>query len=177
MATVPVTRTWTAGEVVLDSHFNNNIRDVFNFLLAPPIFQGRQTVSQTFTTAVDAAVTIDTEDVDSAGGHSTSVNTSRYTYVYPGWMQWSGKVSFASNTTGWRSTNWGKNGTLQNASGVIQPGMTGGIDTRIAAAAFLMFGNVGDYVEIFGGQASGGNLGSAVGTVTQPFLSGVWESN
>lgn len=176
MTAVPVTRTFVAGEVVLASYFNTNINGPINFLLAPPLYMGRQTSTQTLTTGVDTAITQDTEDVDSAGGHSTSTNPSRYTYVYPGWMQWSGKVSFASNATGQRATNFSKNGTLLNGSGVLLTAVNG-LSTRLIAVTMPIFGNAGDYVEIVGFQNSGGNLATAVTTVEQPFMAGKWESN
>lgn len=176
MTAVPVTRTFVAGEVVLASHFNTNIRDVLNFLLNPPIFQGRQTSSQTFTTGVEAAVTLDVEDVDSAGGHSTVTNTSRYTAVYPGWY-WPGSgTSYVANATGGRNAAYKVNGTNVNAGGVTVPGQAT-LSTRVPGRGMLVFLNVGDYIELWGYQSSGGNLGSSVTGIDQPGLTVKWVSN
>lgn len=176
MTAVPVTRTFVAGEVVLDTHFNTNIRDVLNFLLAPPIFKGRQTVAQTLTTAVDGPITLDAEDVDSAGGHSTVTNTSRYTAVYAGWYFLGGGVGFATSATGLRLCRWRVNGTLINDSDTMWPGI-GTASARYPARGTMVFLNVGDYVEIVGQQTSGGNLLTVVTANEQSSVSLKWISN
>lgn len=177
MATVPVTRTWVAGEVVTAPHFNDNIRDVLLYLLARPIFQGRQTSAQSIPDNTVTAVTFNAEDVDSAGGHSTSTNTSRYTAVYPGWYRASPAASFAANATGARALEVSRNGTLINGSGVIVPAMTGGISHRMAGRTIMSFLNVGDYLETSVFQNSGGALNTAVGGVEQSTFCVSWESN
>jgi len=176
MAAVPATRTWVAGEVVLASHFNNNIRDVLNFLLTPPIFKGRQTAAQTLTTGVATAISLDTEDVDSAGGHSTVTNTSRYTAVYAGWYSVGSGVSYAANATGIRTVEYDVNGAVQAAGGTAFAA-TGAVTNRLPGRSFQVFLNVGDYVETFGFQNSGGNLATAVLTTEQSGTVIRWESN
>lgn len=176
MATVPVTRTAVAGEVTTAPHFNDNIRDVLNYLLARPIFQGVQTSAQSLTDGVAAALTFNSEDVDSAGGHSTSTNTSRYTAVYPGWYRASAGVSFAANATGLRALEIAKNGALINGSGVILPAISG-VSHRMTSRTILSFLNVGDYLEAFAFQNSGGALNTAVSGIERPTFTICWESN
>lgn len=176
MATVPVTRTWVAGEVVLASHFNTNIRDVLNYLLAVPILEARQTSAQTFTTATAAAITFGAEDVDSSGMHSTSSNTDRATAVYPGWYEGGGGNSFASNGTGGRGNQWTVNGTVLNGSFNVGPTVSG-VAWAGAARVKKMFCNVNDIMRMEGYQSSGGNLNSEVTTSFQPNLSIKWISN
>lgn len=177
MATVPVIRTFVAGEVVLASYFNTNINGPLSFLLAPPIFQGRQTVAQTLTTGTYAALTMDVEDVDSAGGHSTSSNTSRYTAVYAGWARVDFGVAFASNATGRRLGKLRTDGTtdVNGSSVIITSGITNTL--KITGATMKVFFNVGTYVEAMGAQESGGNLNTGVTGADQSMMGYEWISN
>lgn len=177
MTAVPVTRTFVAGEVVLASYFNTNINGPINFLLSPPLLEMRQTSAQTFTTGVSAAITCTTEDVDSSGMHSTSTNTSRATAVYPGWYQCGGGNSFVNNATGSRGNFWVVNATSVNGSVTVLPTVAGGISWRGPARSKLIFLNVGDYLEMWGFQNSGGNLAADVTTAEQPNVSVIWNSN
>lgn len=176
MTAVPVTRTFVAGEVVLASYFNTNINGPLGFLLAKPIFQGRQTAAQSLTNGASTAITMDAEDVDSANGHSLVTNTSRYTAVYPGWYSGSPGVSYAANATGQRSADLAKNGTVINGGAVLL-GAFATLSTRVPGRKLLAFLNVNDYLEGFGFQNSGGALNTAVTTVEQPTLVVEWESN
>lgn len=160
MTAVPATRTWVAGEVVTDTHFNTNIRDVLNFLLARPIFKGYQTVSQNVATATFTAVTLDSEMVDSAGGHSTVSNTSRYTGVYAGWYDKGGGAAFAANATGRRLARTTVNGAVVNGSASGTP--AGASIIPFAYRADRVFLNVGDILEDLVFQDSGGTLATFV---------------
>lgn len=177
MATVPVTRTSVAGEVVTAAHFNNNIRDVLAYLLAPPSLELRQTSAQTLTTGVAAALTYTTEDVDSSGMHSNVSNTSRATSVYPGWYRGSGGMYYANNATGVRACQWRVNGTdiSGSASGTVAFG--GGNDTNVVFRTKLFFLNVNDFLEQVAFQNSGGNLNTVASGVSQANFTAVWESN
>ena len=176
MAAVPSTRVWVAGEVVTDAFMNNNVSAVLNYLLAPPIFKGIQTVAQTITTGTFTAVTYDAEVVDSAGGHSTVTNTSRYTAVYAGWYRKGGGSTFAANATGRRIHRLGVNASTMAGSASSVPA-----NASILPWAFRndrIFLNVSDFVEDFLFQDSGGNLATFVsnaeyeGTMTLD-----WASN
>lgn len=160
MPTVPATRTFVAGEVVLASYFNTYINGPIGYLLAPPIFQGRQTSSQTLTTGTFTAVTFDAEDVDSAGGHSTSSNTSRYTAQYAGWYQGGGGCAFAANATGRRMSRFAVNGTTLNGSMAGIPANAATIPYALRPT--FIFLNLSDYMEQSAFQDSGGNLGTFI---------------
>jgi hypothetical protein len=176
MAVVPATRTWVAGEVVTAAHFNTNIRDVFNYLLAKPILKCRQTGAQSIANNTHTALTFGAEDVDSSGMHSTSVNTSRATAVYAGWYSPSGGTSFAGNTTGVRGTYWSVNATPVNGSNTLQIA-TSAAATQFPARTDLVFLNVNDYLEEFTYQNSGGSLNTSVTAQEQPSMVVRWESN
>lgn len=177
MATVPVTRTAVAGEVVTASHFNDNIRDPLNFLLSTPLLEVRNITTPTScTNGAWTTLTFNTEDVDSAGMHSTSVNTSRATAVYPGWHQCSGATSFEADATGQRGARWAKNGTAIDA-GEVLINTTGAFGPSVAARTKQIFLNVGDYVELQAYQNRGSALNTSVLSTSQAGMSVRWVSN
>lgn len=179
MAVVPDTHDF-AGGVVTTSEDNTYIRDPIRFLLNRPRAELRQTVFQTLTTGVTAAVTFDVEDVDAdpsgAGGHSTSANTSRYTAVYAGWYLCGGGVGFAANVTGQRAAVWAVNGTLLNGAQIMEQA-TSASNNKVPARTKLILLNVGDYVELHALQTSGGNLNTDVTASGQSSMSVLWVSN
>lgn len=130
-------------------------------LQAPPIAELRQTGAQTLTTGVWTSLTFDAEVVDSAGGHSTSSNTSRYTAVIAGYYLLSGGAGFASNATGLRGVRWAKNGSSIDSSGTTEPTGSGN-NMAYPARGILVQLSVGDYVELQAVQTTGGNLGTSV---------------
>lgn len=161
MATLPVYRTWVAGEVVTAAYFNTNVRDAGNFFLAVPVFEGRQTVSQNLTSGAAASITFDTEDIDNDNGHSIVSNTSRYTPQTAGRFQHSGGVGMAINGTGNRWTFWAINGASINAGG----GMLGGGGQRYHPQTMTStFNGTGDYLELQALQNSGSTLATDVNT-------------
>lgn len=176
MATVPGTRTWVAGEVVTDAFMNDNITAVLNFLLAPPIFKGYQASAQSFTNDTYAPVTLDSELVDSAGGHSTVTNTSRYAAVYAGWYAKGGGCAFAANATGRRLARVMVNGSAVTGTLSGQPANSSVIGW--AYRSDRIFLNVGDYVE----DAALQNSGSSLSTFTtnaefQCSMTLTWDRN
>jgi hypothetical protein len=176
MALVPSTRTWVAGEVVTDAYMNNTIRDPLNFLLARPIFKGYQTVAQSIPNNTFTAVTLDSEAVDSAGGHSTVTNTSRYTAVYAGWYEKGGGATFASNAATRRLARPQVNSTavVGSMSGIV------GIANIVGFAyrADRIFLNVADILEDALFQDTGGALNTFVSpTEYGPSMTLTWASN
>jgi hypothetical protein len=133
-----------------------------NFQLNRPQFSIYQGVSQTFTTATFAAVTFDSSLVDTYNGHSNSTNNSRYTAQVAGSYLIAGGTGWASNATGGRGGSFYKNGaTPIGASTVV--GAVSGVLTIAPLTAALVQLNVGDYVELWGYQSSGGNLATVGG--------------
>ena len=177
MTAVPTTRTWTAGEIVTAGLLNTAVRDVDAFLLARPAFKGRQTVAQSLTNSTTTAITLDVEDHDSAGGHSTATNTSRYTAVYPGWYSQYGGIGYATNATGVRTVEYDVNGTVQPGCGVLLfSGQSSG-SARIPGRGFESYLNVGDYTQMVGFQNSGGPLNTAVSGQEQSSYVVRWAHN
>lgn len=176
MATVPVVRTWTAGEVVTSGYMNNNVTAVLSWLLAVAIVQLRQIVAQSLADGAYTALTFTAEDVDSTGMHSTTVNTTRATAVYPGWYFWVATGSYAGDIDGRRGGQWWVNGAALNAGGTL-------VAAAIAAAlvvpmkGILVFMNVGDYIEYRSFQQGGAALLTLVTAQEQSSMTGYWVSN
>src|SRR5262245_57949091 len=99
MPAVPSPLTIETG--VSDTTKLNLFRYVDNFFLNKPAFAVYSAANQSVPNATLTALTFDTEylDDDPAGGagHSTSVDTSRYTAQYAGWYRVSGLSGWAAN--------------------------------------------------------------------------------
>lgn len=164
MAVVPVLPTATTG-VYTSSQISQLIAAI-NFAMNPPIARLRQAVAQNLTDTVPAVITFDTEEFDlfpsgGAKGHSTSVNTSRYTAVFPGYYEVSGGVTFAASAAGVRVVRWLVNGASLTDSDVLLTPVTGNT-TRIPTRTHEVYLNVGDYAELQVVQTSGGALLTSV---------------
>jgi hypothetical protein len=175
MSTVPTFRTWVVGELVTASYMNTNIRDAGNFLTAMPVFQGRQTVAQSLATNTGVAINLDTEDIDTDGGHSTVTNTSRYVGQTPGWYRLAGGGSCAANATGARLSWASKNGTVIPGSATAGIPNAGNAMELACKTLFVNLNGTTDYVEVDFFQSSGGALNTVVaGNEAQPLLNVQW---
>ena len=149
--------------------------DRIQFLSDPPRAQLRQTAAQTFgTSGLFAALLFDAEDWDTYGGHSTTTNTSRYTCQVAGIYQFSGKVSWNGSATGRRASKWMKNGSdvAGNQMAIIA---TSASDVQHPAVTMQISLVVGDYVELYGFQESGGSLATNVASSAQhPLMTVRW---
>jgi hypothetical protein len=175
---VPTPPTIAPG--ILTSSKLNQIRDVERFYGNPPVAQMRQTVAQSLPNNTWTALTFNVEDVDTdidgAGGHSTSVNTSRFTAQYPGWYLLGGAVGFDTNGTGVRAVRWAVVGIALNAGGPILPTASGAV-TVVPAPAELVYMTTGDLVELQALQSSGAALNTSVVATAQPTMTVTWKSN
>ncbi len=128
----------------------------------PPGGQFRQSVAQTLTSGSFTAITFTQEDYDNRGGHSTSSNTSRYTAQVAGRYQVSGAVAFVASATGRRGTQWRINGSVVNGSQLLLSSGDDADETQYPARTMTVFLSVGQYVELYAIQQSGGNLNTSV---------------
>lgn len=117
-----------------------------------------RSADQTITTGTNTAMTFDTEIFDTDSYHSTSVNTSRITIPAgkAGKFLLLGYTQYAGNTTGYRQTQFKKNGSAiaQNLSSYT---LSGALSTNIEISLVVDLA-VADYVELFVQQNSGSNL-------------------
>lgn len=159
---VPAERTWSVNDIVGGALLNSNLRDGINFLLNPPTAQVSQTATQSLANTTFTPISFDVNILDTYGGHSTTVNNTRYTAQVAGIYQVSGIVTFASNSTGDRAAEIGKNGSGISYSTTGFRASTGTV-TGVPVPGILITLAVGDYVEILGWQSSGGALSTQTG--------------
>ncbi len=114
------------------------------------------------TSGASAAALFDAEDIDTANGHSTTSNTSRWTCPTGkgGWYSFTYMAGFVSNATGdrlaWVSISGGS-----TRYGVSLESAAGGHQTYLSGADRL-FLNAGNYVELSVEQYSGGSLNTDI---------------
>lgn len=172
--TVPVPATESPGLYQTSALWNAQVRDLNNFVLAPPVFRGYQAVTQSCSNATWSSITLDTETIDSDGGHSTVTNTSRYTPTVPGTYLAIGTAAFGGSATTQRAGRLALNGSP--SSGGATAGACG--SSWWAATCMEVFACNGttDYIEIQGRQDSGGSLSTYVGTDFSSALKVYWIS-
>lgn len=139
--------------------YEDDITETVQFLANPPIFKGFQSGTQSIPNATVTALLLGSESWDTYSGHSTSVNTSRYTAQRDGTYQVVGSYAAAANATGIRLVRIAKNGTYIAPSQQSVPTAGTTIDTNIQAYAEVQL-VTGDYVETTVYQTSGGALGT-----------------
>ena len=158
---VPNPRTAVAGEFETAA-FMNMFRDAVNFLTNPPMATLVQATATASTSGIWIALGMDTTTTDTYGGHSNTTNNSRYTAQVAGWYEVSGTVAWPINSAGARGVRIQKNGATIPTGAAAFTGTTNGDVYAIATPAYQVQLNVGDYVEIWGFQSSGGALSTNV---------------
>lgn len=148
-----------AGTPIDATVYETDVTNAGTFLANPPIFVGVQSSVQSTSTGGWTTLTFDAETVDTYNGHSTSVNTSRYTAQRAGWYRVTGTASFAANSTGSRGCRISKNGTVITGSGQLVG--AGTLGCTVSCASTIVQLAVGDYVELSAGQNSGGSLSTS----------------
>lgn len=120
-----------------------------NFLLYPPKFAAYQATSfSTGTSTGWFAIPVDTIINDNYSGWS-NVNPTRYTAQVAAWYEPTAVVCWSNvQTTGWRSTMVGVNGTRTVGSAQDLP--AGPDFTTVASKPIQVYLNIGDYLEIWG---------------------------
>ena len=132
-----------------------------------PLCRVRQTIAQTIPNSGFTALLFDTEDIDYDSGHSTTVNTSRYTAQTQGWYWISYNTTFAANATGTRQAKLYLNGTTELPGTYQEQGVNSGTTQTNIAGAALIFLTVGDYVELLALQNAGGSLNTVANAFSQ----------
>lgn len=180
MATIPVFTSFTSGTVVTATQLNTQIVQAGNFDLARPYCNAYNSAGVSTATGVFTLVPFDSELEDNDGMHSVGSNTSRMTCVTPGLFSLSACSSWPTGTTGERGLQLRLNAAGSNSGGTL-------LTTRSAAPQpstgnynfpelniFYRYNNVGDYLELFVRQQSGGTVTTATGSYNL-YLSALWE--
>lgn len=141
-----------------------------------PLVVLRQTISQSIPNNTATGVAFDTEDRDYDNSHSTSTNTSRFTAQTAGVHAFGGVIPYPNSTTGVRYGWWGLNGVAQNGTQFGWGSLANGGFLTLVAPLWLVFLNVGDYVELLTQQTSGAALSLSVTSQLAAMMSAFWLS-
>ena len=162
---VPTIATQAPGNFITAALWNAQVAGIMQWLIGSgsnglPMFFGYQATAQSVATGgTGAAITMDTEIIDTDGGHSTVTNSSRYTCQVAGYYLVWGSVSWVTNATDERITYYQKNGAqIAGGSSVQANAVTSAHATVIPGTIMILPMAVGDYFEVWGSQVSGGNL-------------------
>lgn len=169
-----MTAPWVDGEAVNAQKMYDRIEARLDVLeaavLSRPIALLRQTVAQSIPNGAFTSLTFTTEDTDTAGGHDTAVNPSRYTAQTTGMYVVLGSYVSGFNNTGGRAARLAVNGAALNGSQVSVQAATASIATGIEVGRLVSL-TTGDYVEIQGFQASTVALNTSVTAEAQSQMS------
>lgn len=177
--TVPAPAAVTAGGVVQSALWNNGPKAMGDFFLSPPMFRGHQNTAQAVASNTWVALNLDATDIDTDGGHSNTVNNTRYTCQVPGWYLVEGFTALV-NSTGAQSllrVELGLNSTGGTPSEV--PGMDTSFvkpanDFASGYASGMLRMTTGDYLEIWTYQDSGSTINTAPNVDLRPALNMLW---
>jgi len=158
MAGLQTVTTPITGTPISSSTFGIPVANNVGVLANPPIAKMRNSVAQSIPNNTNTALTWDTEDWDTVGGHSTVTNTSRYTCQsgYAGYYLVHAAVAWASNATGVRDIWVMKNGVDVPGSMITVQAPPAGVWSQISETTVQLA--VGDYIEAIVLQTSGGAL-------------------
>lgn len=175
MAGLQTVTTPVTGTPISSTTFGVPVANNLTVLANPPIARMRNSTTQTAATSTYTALTWDTEDFDTVGGHSTVTNTSRYTVQtgYAGYYRVTGAITWASNATGRRTATIAVNGT-NKAGTETNSGAAGSANPWTIFTQAILLLAVGDYVELVGWQNSGGNLATAITGSSESYLEIQW---
>jgi hypothetical protein len=140
----------------------NALGSAVNFSLGPPEFAGYQNIVQSIPSSTWTALLLDTEREDTAGGHSTVTNTSRYVVQYDGTYICNGVFAPAINATGFRAARLQKNGSPILGGAAYLPNASGSVEMGIVTPTTSIQCVTGDYIEVAGYQSSGGALNTVL---------------
>ena len=156
---VPTLATEVPGDYSTAALYNALSTSGLFFSLNVPAAVLYQATGQSVTSGgAPAAITLDSESLDTYGGHSTTTNTSRYVGQVPGYYLVLGTAGIAANATGNRLVQLEKNGTLIAGAITVGPAPgTANASVQTAAAITFLNGST-DYVETYVYQTSGSTL-------------------
>lgn len=176
MSTVPVVPTWLAGQRVYASQLTA-LGAVPAFLTTgKPLAILTQATPQSLANNTATAITFDAFSVDRTGGHSNTVNPSRWTASYPGYYRVRGQVAFAASATNDRSAAIYLNGVQVPTQWNISPSAGASFAPGRETEGLVYMNGFSDYVEIWALQNSGVSLNTFAGTVTSS-MQITWEGS
>lgn len=167
---VPQSANKSPGDLITAALFNTGLYYFWDFMKGPPYFRGWGSVAINLTTGVWTPMALNTTDFDSDTGHSNVTNNSRYTCQVAGWYWVEGYVAVAAGTASRSESAVYKNGTVVPSSQFVARTN----DTQSWNAQAIVQLAVGDYVEIYCRQNSGGTLTTHTGIDAVPSMNVFW---
>lgn len=161
---------FTAGDDATSTRLNTRSSALLE-LQSPPRCHAYQSSAQTITNNTTTAITLDAEEVDTNGIHSTATSNSRMTIVTAGRYRCIAQGSFNSNGTGYREVRLTLNGALKH---IQRLSSISSANTNVQCVGEILC-VVGDFIEMAVTQTSGGNLAMNTGT-NATYLHVVWCS-
>jgi hypothetical protein len=139
----------------LTEWWNDEVVASFNRLRSRPCFRAQTSSGISATNGTWTTLLLGTENFDTDGLHSTSVETSRFTAPRAGFYLLVGEVQFENNSVGQRRIRFRRDGTATNwqTAGQAVPGL----DTYMRCMMLGYF-TAGQYADLQGLQASGSTL-------------------
>ncbi len=161
---IPVLTQEAPGDFLTAALWNGAVVGGIGALQSPVIFKGYATTAQTIASGTTSIpILLDTEEIDTDGGHSVTTNTSRYTCQTAGVFLVFGSVTWAQNTTGSRAAEILKSGASL-PGGVSQTSPSAGNGVTSTGLVLVRLA-VGDYIELAAWQNSGGSLATSSSSV------------
>lgn len=156
---IPTIPTVSPGQPWTSAMFNGVIGQGLLLLLNPPLALLGQTASQSISNNLVTTINWDNESYDSYGGHSNTVNNTRYVVQIPGFYDVLVSLDWATNATGTREASIIKNGV--GIPGAFASANAASLSHGLQVSITVQCA-VGDYIEATGYQNSGSGL--TVGT-------------
>ena len=168
---LPAEDTLAAGAKISAAWANSDIRDAVNAVLAGWACSVNNSGNISCPTSGTAQLlTWDSEDYDTDGIHSTVTNTSAFTCQTPGSYLFMYSIAWSGSSTGTRRIDARLNagGSFTGGTALPRLGIQQGVGGNAGAQGLVGFGevrlSVGQTVEFWGTQASGGALNVLAGS-------------
>lgn len=155
---VPSLAAPVVGFPASQAYLTAQVYNPLTFALNVPLYVGTQTVAQSLANTAWAGINMDTEQVDTYSGHSTTTNPNRYTAQVTGWYDVCGVVNFSTNTAGSRGARIAVNASAIQGSAQMAAPVGGTTDTAVCTPVRSVFLNTNDFIEVQAWQSSGGAL-------------------
>lgn len=179
---VPVPRTYVAAEFETATILNGDIRDTFNFLLAPPRVSVYKSASQSITDNTNTLLTWNLELYDpyATPAHDNATNNSRLVAAETGLYLVKHKLVWGASVTGQRQWQYRLNAAGSPTGGALvasiaEDSTSSTIGKRQWNAQDVPL-TAGDYLELFGFQTSGGALNVIGGGSEDSFFQMMWQA-
>ena len=154
--TTPTTRA--TNDNIGAAAWNADIVENIKFLANPPKCQVYKAANQSINNTTETPITFGNENWDTDTCHDNATNTSRLTCNTAGTYLVIARLTWANNATGYRLLRLFKNGVLGTLlDGDYLPSVSANTEsTNLCVVETSLV--VGDYVEMWGTQSSGGAL-------------------